>query len=60
MTINLTSDEIGTLLACLDFSRERLRNPAGAPANPRQENISELDAIVSKLQNSLKSADAAR
>jgi hypothetical protein len=50
MKIELTSDEIDTLLTSLGFSQERVRDAQGTPYEVRQENLARLDSIAGKLR----------
>jgi hypothetical protein len=46
MKIEVTYDEIETVLTSLDFSKERVRD---MPYQIRQENLARLDNIAAKL-----------
>lgn len=50
MKIDVTSDEIETLLTSLDFSKERVRDAQGTPYDVRQQNLARLDSIAGKLR----------
>jgi hypothetical protein len=50
MKIEITYDEIRTLLTSLDFSKQRVRDAQGTPYPIRQENLARLDGIAAKLR----------
>lgn len=50
MKIEITYDEIETLLTSLDYSKERVRDAQGTPYPIRQENLSRLDSMAAKLR----------
>lgn len=58
MTIELTPEEIATLLTSLDYSKDRVRNAQDTPAEIRRENLDRLDAVSAKLRRAHQAASA--
>lgn len=56
MTIELTVDELETLLNSIEYSREKVRDVPGTPYNVRQQNLARLDAAAAKLRTARKTA----
>lgn len=50
MKIEVTYDEIESLLTSLDFSKERVHDAQGTPYQIRQENLARLDSIAARLR----------
>ena len=55
MKIEITYDEIETLLTSLDYSKERVRDAQGTPYTIRRENLARLDSIAAKLREAKSS-----
>ena len=55
MKIEVTYDEIETLLTSLDYSKQRVRDAQGTPYQIRQENLARLDSIAAKLREAKSS-----
>jgi hypothetical protein len=53
MNVELTEDEIQTLLASLEYSKERVRDAPDKAYKVRQEELSRLDVVSAKLRKSL-------
>jgi hypothetical protein len=52
MNIVLTDEEIRTLLASLEYSKQRVRDASDTPYEVRQDLLSRLDAVSAKLRGS--------
>jgi len=50
MKVELTLEEIETLLTSLDYSKQRVRDAQGTPLPVRQENLDRLDGVAAKLR----------
>jgi hypothetical protein len=50
MNVELTSEDIETLLTSLDYSKDRVRNSPDTPAEVRRGNLARLDAVTEKLR----------
>jgi hypothetical protein len=50
MTVDLTIEEIETLLTSLDYSKQHVRDAPETPYEVRRENLSRLDAVATKLR----------
>lgn len=55
MIVDLTADELQTLLTSLDYSKQRVRDAPDTPYGVRQENLARLDAAAEKLRTARKS-----
>jgi hypothetical protein len=53
MKVELTGDEIQTLLASLEYSKQRVRDAPDTPSKVRQEQLSQLDVVSARLRRSL-------
>ncbi len=51
MTVIFSRDEIETLLESLEYSKLQVREALGTPYAVRQENLSKLEAVATKLRN---------
>ena len=52
MNVELTEDEIQTLLASLEYSKQRVRDAPDTAYKVRQEQLSRLDVVSAKLRGS--------
>lgn len=50
MIVDLTPDDIRTLLESLEYSKQRVRDAPGTPYEVRQETLGRLDAAAAKLR----------
>jgi hypothetical protein len=50
MTVDLTPDDIETLLILLKYSKQRIQDAAGTPKAVREENLDRLTAVADKLR----------
>jgi hypothetical protein len=53
MNVELTEDEVQTLLASIEYSKERVRDAPDTAYKVRQEELSRLDVVSAKLRKSL-------
>jgi hypothetical protein len=51
MQVDLTSGEIHTLLESLNFSKQRVDNSTGSPADVKKANMAKLQSVELKLRN---------
>lgn len=50
MKIDLTEDEIDSLLVSLDYTKHAMREAADTPYEVRQENLKRVESIAGKLR----------
>lgn len=50
MTVDLTPEEIETVLTSLDYATQRIRDAAGTPPEVQMENLFRLDSVATKLR----------
>ena len=50
MDVELTSEEIGTLLESLEYSKLAVRDAQGTPYLVRRENLARIDSLANKLR----------
>lgn len=50
MVIDLTREEIETLLTSLEYSRQRISEAPGTPYDVRRDNLARIDAVAEKLR----------
>jgi hypothetical protein len=55
MNVDLTVDDINTLLTSLSYSKRNVRDEPDTPAMVRQANLARLEAVEAKLQRARKS-----
>lgn len=48
MTVELTIEEIETLLASLKYSKQHISAASGTPTSVRQENLSKIEVVEAK------------
>ena len=51
MTVDLTRDELETLVESLSYSRMRIRDAQGTPSGIRVESLQRVDVIAAKLRD---------
>jgi len=49
MNLDLTAEELQTLLESLRYSKQRIADAEGTPYDVRQENLARIDHVMSKL-----------
>ena len=54
MVVDLTPEEVETLLTSLEYSKDCIRSAADTPYAVRQENLARLDAAAQKLRSTRK------
>jgi hypothetical protein len=54
MNVELTREEIDTLIESLEYSKQRVRDAQGTPYEVRQQNLGRLDAAAAKLRAARK------
>ena len=55
MTVDLTGEDIETLLTSIEYSKQRIRDAPDTPYAVRQENLARLDTVADKLRSVRKS-----
>jgi hypothetical protein len=56
MVVDLTSEEVETLLTSLDYSKDRIRNAQDTPYAVRQESMARLDNAAQKLRHAKRAS----
>ncbi len=51
LTVELTFEDVETLLTSLEYSRLQVREAPDTPHKVRQENLARLDIVVAKLRD---------
>lgn len=56
MIVELTPEEVKTLVTSLEYSEDRIRNAPGIPPSIRQNNLGRLALLAQKLRGALGEA----
>jgi hypothetical protein len=54
MKIELTPEEIETLLSCVEYSKDRVRHSADSTPEARRATLDRLNSVATKLRNARK------
>lgn len=54
MNVDLTRQDLDTLIESLEYSEMRVRDAQGAPHEVRQENLARLDSVAAKVRAARK------
>jgi hypothetical protein len=59
MQIDLTGEEVQTILESLRYSKQRIADAEGTPYEVRRENLARIEQATNKLRNAPSRADEA-